>query len=233
VHKAVKSADYPLITDLHSCSTQVGPGTYGYNTGHVFDVDNTSPASVSGALIYGRRQAAQYHAAFKSLHPAFANSHLIATGALMGVRETRRITGDYVLAIDDYLARRNFPDEICRNAYNIDIHSQHDPTAPDRSISELKHRNAEAIKQLGKGESYGIPYRCLTPRRLSNLLVAGRCISTDRSTNGSVRIMACCLTTGEAAGTAAAMAAASNRDVHAVDTDDLRTRLRRYGAYLP
>jgi hypothetical protein len=234
VHKAVKSEEYPLIVDLHSCNTQVGPGTYGYNTGHIFNVDNTDPANISKALVHGRKQAAQYHAAFKSFHPAFANSYLVATGALMGVRETRRIVGDYMLTLDDYLARRSFPDEICRNAYNIDIHPPFDPMAPDRSIDELKHDNAEAIKQLGAGESYGVPYRCLTPRGIKNLLVAGRCISTDRPTNGSVRIMACCLTTGEAAGIAAAMSAASpQKDVHTIDICYLRGRLRRHGAYLP
>ncbi len=78
-----------------------------------------------------------------------------------------------------------------------------------------------------------MPYRCLTPKDLLNVLVAGRCISTDRNVNGSVRIMACCLTTGEAAGIAAAMAAASDRDIHSVDTDVLRDRLKANGAYLP
>jgi cysteine synthase len=79
-----------------------------------------------------------------------------------------------------------------------------------------------------------VPYRCLLPRGLGNVLVAGRCISTDRAVNGSVRIMACCLTTGEAAGVAAALAAVTPAgDVRAVDPAELRTRLRRHGAYLP
>jgi len=79
-----------------------------------------------------------------------------------------------------------------------------------------------------------MPYRCLTPKGLPNVLVAGRCISTERPLNGSVRIMACCLTTGEAAGLAAALAAAADRhDVHAVDATELRRRLHAHGAYLP
>ena len=234
VHQAVRSDEYPLIVDLHSCNTQIGPELYGFNTGHVYDIDNTDPASVSRGLMHGRRQAAQYMAVFRAHHPAFANAHLTATGALLGVRETRRILGDYLLTLDDYLARRSFPDEICRNAYNIDVHAKRDPgEAPERSIEEIKAHLKEQIKQLGPGESFGVPYRCLTPRGVRNLLVAGRCISTDRPTNGSVRIMACCLTTGEAAGAAAALAAAQARDVHAVDTGDLRRRLREHGAYLP
>jgi hypothetical protein len=235
IHQARQSGRYPLITDVHSCSTQIGPRAYGFNTGHIFDVDNTDPASVSRALIYGRQQVAQYHAAFTEFHPAFANAHLTATGALLGARETRRILGDYLLTADDYLARRSFPDEICRNAYNIDVHS-HAAEAQRISrkpLAEIHQWLEETTRPLGPGESYGVPYRCLLPRGLPNVLVAGRCISTDRAVNGSIRIMACCLTTGEAAGLAAAMAAAADGDVHAVDPAQLRASLRAHGAYLP
>jgi hypothetical protein len=240
VHRARASGRYPLIVDQHSCSMQIGPRTYGYNFGHIYGVDNTDPASVSAALIRGRAQAAQYRDAFAEFHPAFAQAMLVATGALLGVRETRRIVGDYVLTMADYLARRSFPDEICRNAYNIDVHGARKPQPDDdearrlgETAAERSRRYEAEVKQLGRGESYGVPYRCLTPRGLANVLVAGRCISTDRSVNGSVRIMACCLTTGEAAGTAAALAAGAQGDVHAVPVPELRRRLVRHGAYLP
>ena len=235
VHKAVASDRYPYIIDEHSCSMPIGPRAYGYNFGHIYDVDNTDPAGVSRALVRGRAQAAQYRHALAEFHPAFGNAFLAATGARLGVRESRRIVGDYVLSLDDYLARRSFHDEICRNAYNIDVHSRREAPvkATPADIEQTKKQLEKKIRQLGKGESYGVPYRCLTPRGLGNVLVAGRCISTDRSVNGSVRIMACCLTTGEAAGVAAAMAAATDQDVHAVDTDVLRATLVRHGAYLP
>ena len=85
-----------------------------------------------------------------------------------------------------------------------------------------------------KGESHGIPYRCLTPKGLANVLVAGRCISTDRYANGAIRVMPPCMSMGEAAGVAAATAAAAPEpDVHAVDTDALRDRLRELGAHVP
>ncbi len=237
IYKAVKSKKYPLISDLHSCYIQIGPRTYGFNTGHIFNVDNTDPHSISDALIYGRKQAAQYQAALAEYHPAFACSFLTSTGTLMGTRETRRIIGDYILTIDDYLARRKFPDEICRNAYNIDVHSKkHSPLVikdKRKVIENIKKNIHREIRGLGKGENYGVPYRSLTPKGLKNVLVAGRCISTDREVNGSVRIMSCCLTTGEAAGVAGSMAAAGSRDVHKVDTDRLRKILKKYGAYLP
>ena len=232
---AVKSDTYPLIEELHSCSMELGPKTYGFNTGHVFGVDNTDPDSVSDALIRGRQMAAQYRDAFAEFHPAFATSLLVATGSLLGVRETRRIVGDYMLTVNDYRTARHFDDEICRNAYGIDVHRSKAETLElsKRSIEELKEWNRKVTDHLERGTSLGVPYRCLTPRGLRNVLVAGRCISTDRQTNGSVRIMACCLNTGEAAGLAAAMAAADSGDVHAVDTGGLRTKLKNHGAHLP
>ncbi len=235
VHKAIDSEKYPDIIELHSCNIKIGPGSFGFNTGHVFGVDNTDPTSVSKALIHGRRMAAQYRDAFAEYHPAFTNAFLVATGSLLGSRETRRIMGDYVLTIEDYSQRRSFPDEICRNAYGIDVHSSKEQalSLAGKTIEEVKHIITQRTRDLGKGESFGVPYRCLTPRGIDNVLVAGRCISTDRQVNGSVRIMACCLNTGEAAGIAAAMTALDCGNVHSVDSNELRKRLKKHGAYLP
>lgn len=89
------------------------------------------------------------------------------------------------------------------------------------------------IEKYGKGESRSIPYRCLTPKGLQNLLVAGRCIATDKLVNASTRIQGACLATGEAAGLAAALTTMKLPvDVHRVKTDLLRKRLREEGQYL-
>lgn len=101
------------------------------------------------------------------------------------------------------------------------------------TIPELQEYNRKYTQPQEAGESFGVPYRCLIPKGLDNVLVAGRCISTDRRTNGSVRIMACCLNTGEAAGIAAAMSAAKSSDVRGVDTEVLRSTLKKHGGYLP
>ena len=233
IHKAISSPDYPLIKELHSCLDQIGPKTFSFNTGHIPDVDNTDPDNLSKALIHGRRMVAQYHEAFAKFHPAFKNAFLSSTGDLLGIRETRRIVGDYVLTADDYLARRSFPDEICRNAYGIDVHRSTKISLANKTIDELKASNHEQIKPFSPGESFGVPYRCLTPKGLKNVLVSGRCISADRSANGSTRVMACCLNTGEAAGVAAGMAAKSDKDVHKMNTNILRQTLINHGAYLP
>ncbi|MCP4642629.1 MAG: FAD-dependent oxidoreductase, partial [bacterium] len=197
-----------------------------------WEVDNTDPASVSKAMMEGRRIARDFRDALAEFHPeAYANAFLVATGSLMGSRESRRVTGDYVLTADDYFARRSFEDEICRNCYFVDIHtSKEEIASTDGTADHVLNR----YEHLKPGESHGVPYRCLTPKGLTNVLVAGRSISCDRAVQASVRVMPPCLSTGEAAGVAAYLAAqADSCDVHAVDTDDLRTRLRGHGVYLP
>lgn len=235
IWKIIKDQKYPDIIELHSCLRKIGPRTFGFNTGHVFDVDNTDPENLSQALLDGRKMAGQYRDALAEYHPAFADGFLAATGALLGIRETRRIVGDAYLTADDYLTARSFPDEICRNAYGIDVHytKKQSLECTTMTIAELKELNQKTRRTLQPGTSIGVPYRCLTPKGLRNVLVAGRCISTDRQVNGTVRIMACCLNTGEAAGIAAAMAANESGDVHIVCVDKLRKTLKRHGGYLP
>jgi hypothetical protein len=230
IHAIVDSGRYPEIPDKHMCHNIVGPGTVGFNAGHVWDVDNTDPATVSRAIMKGRKLALAYRNALAEFHPsAFGNAFLVATGSVLGIRETRRIIGDYILCAEDYIDRRTFDDEICRNCYFIDLHLTKEEA---RTNGELEM--AMRFNRYEKGESHGIPYRCLTPHGLKNVLVAGRSISCDRSVQGSVRVMPVCLAMGEAAGLAAALAVRSpDADVHAVDTKELRRRLREEGAYLP
>ena len=232
IDRIIQSGRYPLIPDNHACNSLVGPGAIGFNAGHLWDVDNTDCASVSAALMQGRKLAAAYRDALAEFFPeAFGGAHLAATGSLMGIRETRRIVGDYVLTVADYLARRSFADEVCRNCYFVDVHAARAEDKDGLGFEAVVHGRFE---HYAPGESHGIPYRCLTPKGLANVLVAGRSISTDRHVQGSTRVMPVCLAMGEAAGAAAAMAArAAPADVHAVDTDALRRRLREAGAYLP
>jgi len=231
LHTRMDSEKYTLLSDLHLCNNLVGPGTVGFNAGHLWGVDNTDPASVTPALIAGRKIAAQFRDALAEYLPAaFANAHLVATAPLMGIRETRRIIGDYVLTVEDYLARRSFADEIGRNCYPVDIHTaQHEVSdALQGTVSAM-----DRFPRYARGESHGIPYRSLIPQGVKNVLVAGRSISTDRPVQASVRVMPVCLVTGEAAGMAAALACETGGDVRAVDVHNLRERLQAEGAYLP
>jgi hypothetical protein len=232
LYKIIESGKYPLIPDAHFCCNLVGPRTVGFNSGHIWNVDNTDPESVSCALVQGRKMAKQYRDALVEFaSDAFGNAFLVSTGSQIGIRETRRIIGDYVLTLDDYIARRSFEDEICRNSYFIDIH-QALADVPN-NLAEKREGLRNAI-HYNAGESHGIPYRCLVPRDLKNVLVAGRSVSCERIVQGSVRVMPVCLAMGEAAGMAAAHSVQySGGDTRAVDVKQLRTRLREEGAYLP
>lgn len=231
VHKLADDERFPHIVDAHLCSNIVGPGTIGFNAGHIFNVDSTDPNSVSRSLIEGRKMAIEFRNAFASYFPeAFANAFLVSTAPSMGIRESRRIEGDYILTADDYAKRATFTDEICRNSYYLDIH----PTKEDHahkafhSIDEDNKRS----QRYAPGESHGIPYRSLLPKNLTNVLVAGRSISCDKRIQGSIRVMPVCLAMGEAAGMAAAHAAVNDCNVHNVNVEHLRTRLLEEGAYL-
>jgi len=229
IHQIVASGRYPLVKDTHMCAALAGPATVGFNAGHLWDVDSCDPYNLSRALMEGRKIAAQIRDGLAEFHPAFHNAHLVATGSLLGVRESRRIVGDYILTLEDYVARRSFPDEICRNSYFLDIH------AAKHEIEQTKQTNLqwERFAHYAKGESHGIPYRCLTPKGLANVLVAGRSISCERVVQGSVRVMPVCLAMGEAAGLAAALAARGDGNTHRVDVAHLRHCLKEEGAYLP
>ncbi len=231
LNRIVAEGKHPLIPDTHCCNNTIGPGCVGFNAGHVWQVDNTDPFSVSKAVIHGRKIAAAMRDAFAEYYPAvFGNAFLVMTGSLLGVRETRRIVGDYELTLDDYLARKSFDDEICRNSYFIDVHHAKAEAHKRTDSADFEKRSF----RYNPGESHGIPYRCLTPKGLRNVLVAGRSISCDRPVQGSVRVMPVCLAMGEAAGAAAAQALkAPSIDVHAIDVTALRKRLREAGAYLP
>jgi len=222
---------YKRLSDLHLCNCLTGPGTVGFNAGHLWDIDGTDPRSLSNAVREGRKIAAEFRDVLAEALPGmFGGAHLAATAPLLGIRETRRIMGDYILTLSDYLARKSFADEICRNAYPVDIHpAKHEIQATrDEKIVIM-----ERFERYKPGESHGIPYRCLVPGKLSNVLVAGRCISTDHPVQASTRVMPVALAMGEAAGVAAAQACAAAGETRAVDTDALRDRLRRRGAYLP
>ena len=125
--------------------------------------------------------------------------------------------------------RAVFEDEIGRYNYPIDIH----PSIPNNET--YAHFSQEFLHEFRyrKGESYGIPYRCLTPRGVDNLLVAGRCISADRYILGSIRVMPGCYITGQAAGMAATLAVENNATTREIPIPTLQQRLKQIGAFLP
>jgi hypothetical protein len=216
--------------DLHLPGMwQVGTNIGGGNIGHTFGVDGTDERSLTEALIWGRKSMFEYERYYKEYLCGFEKMDLVATGSLLGLRETRRIMGDYLLCLDDFQVRASFDDEIGRYCYPVDIH----PSTPDAEEFAEFERQFCILYRYAPGESYGIPYRSLVPKGLANVLVAGRCISVDRYMQGSVRVMPGCYITGQAAGVAAALAVENQTDTRGISTTLLRDRLRKLGACLP
>lgn len=191
----------------------------GFNFGHIFGIDGSRAEDLTKGAIEGRALVHHIVGWLRTL-PGFENAHLTLTGEQIGIRETRRIIGDYVVTADDFLACRTFEDDVTRNAYYIDIHM-------------AKPSSGMTMVHLPPGQSHGIPYRSLLPVGIENVIVAGRSISTDRATQGSTRVMPNCFAMGEAAGTAAAqlVRAGSNRS-RSVDINLLQKQLVRQGAWL-
>lgn len=228
IYDILASKKYPLIKDSHICNCLVGKGSVGFNAGHLWDVHPGDMKSISNAMITGRKIAKEFQEALSEYLPqAFGDAHLVSTAPLMGIRESRRIIGDYEFTMDDYIAKKSFDDEIGRNCYPIDIHrSLEEQTEIAKEKREFKPISYQ------KGESHGIPYRIMLPKGIGNLLVAGRSVSTDRITQGSLRVMPTCLVMGEAAGMAAGMATTENKKPRGIDVEKLRAKLKDAGAYL-
>ncbi len=205
---------------------RTGPASGGGNLGHLFGVDGTDERTVTPAAVQARKMMREYETYFKRYLTGYDAMELVGSAAQFGIRETRRILGDYVLNADDYWRRAVFADEIGRFCYGIDVHAE--------TLEASEERGKEFDHQwLKPGESYGIPYRVLTPRGLDNVLVAGRCVSTDRPVQGSLRVMPGCFITGQAAGVAAALVAQRGVRSRDVAIPELQQLLRRLGAYLP
>lgn len=132
-----------------------------------------------------RTQMHQISAFLRKYVPGFDKSYVVQSGVHTGVRETRRIVGEYQLSADDVLTARKFPDVIARSAYPVDIHN------PEGM--------GTIIKRVPAGEAYDIPLRCLLPQKIDNLLVAGRCISGTHEAHSSYRVMPVSMATGQAA----------------------------------
>ncbi|HEV7180365.1 MAG TPA: FAD-dependent oxidoreductase [Candidatus Baltobacteraceae bacterium] len=188
------------------------------NMTRVTNIDPLDPDDLTRAEIQARLQVMQLVRFFRERVPGFENSRLAATGAQVGVRESRRIAGRYTLTADDVLHARRFDDAIARSAYPIDIHNP-------SGAGTTTHR-------LAPGEAYEIPFRCLVPQNREQLLVAGRCISTTHEALASTRLTPTVMTLGQAAGTAAALAKERGVRVGDVPAEILRANLTADGVDL-
>ena len=174
-------------------------------------------AFLSEAEVEGRRQALEYLRFLRDVVPGYGKAELASFSTQIGVRETRRVRGDYVLTREDVLGARRFDDNIGLCGAPIEDH----------------HSGAGTRwEYLPEGECVGIPFRTLLPKDTDNLLVAGRCFSATHDAHASVRSMAQCMAMGQAAGCAAGLATKRGVSPRELPMATLRSELEASGAIL-
>ena len=196
----------------------VTPGEFSINCSRILDIDATKAEHVTRATMIGQEQCQHIFQFMKKHAPGFENSRIIATADAIGIRETRHIEGEYKLTGDEVAACKVHEDAIACMATNMDTHNKDNPGG-----SFFIPKN---------GPFFTVPYLCLVPKGISNLLVAGRAISADAIAGSAIRMMPSCMAFGQAAGTAAAMCAAQGIAPKNVDIQVLRKTLVEQGQFV-
>jgi hypothetical protein len=188
------------------------------NSTRVTNVLGTDVWDLSYAEWESRRQMRQIAAFLRRYVPGFDKAYVVQSGVNIGVRETRRILGDYQLTADDILQARKFPDVIARSTYPIDIHNP--------------EGKGTTLTRVPPGEAYDIPLRCLLPQNVERVIVAGRCISGTHEAHSSYRVMPVSMATGQAAGVCAALSVGRGKPPRDIPPADVQDELLRQGANL-
>lgn len=189
------------------------PGEVAFNCPRISEnIDGTNPQHLSDAQRTGRQAIRRYTEFCRRYIPGFSRAYLALSAPMVGVRESRRILGEYYLTAEDVLTGKKFEDAIARSNYPIDIHRN-----PGEEGGQLT--------KLSPGSFYEIPYRCLIPKKLENLLVAGRCLSASFEAQASARIQSNCRAMGEAAGLAASLSLQEHISLRKLDGKKLRQEL--------
>src|SRR5207302_1430565 len=196
MRRAAESGEYRLPRLEGSWHRTPHPGVVTVHMTRIPNVDATDPEQLTHAEIEGRRQVREYHRFLRDKAPGFERSVLVATSPAIGVRESRRVIGDYRLTRDDVLGSRRFEDEIALCGAPIEDHA----AGPDTRWTYVPESGV-----------YGIPYRCLLPEGVEGILVAGRCFFATHEPPASPRPYAPCLAVGRGAGAAAQRSVASQK----------------------
>lgn len=219
VEEAEAAGEWDIARKSVNIYMGVKPDQWAVNCVRVANVNSTDPASLSAAEIEGRRQVQQLMNFFHKYVPGCENATLMASGSTLGIRESRHIEGDYVLTVEDLLGGRVFEDSILVASSSVDIHGKNGPMSTE-------------YKTVENGRWYGVPYRCLLPKKVEGLLVAGRSLSATSDAAGAVRVMPPVMAMGQAAGTAAAIAIKDGTTPRNVDISKLVSTLKERKAFL-
>lgn len=215
--RANLSGQYRLPREDGSVHITPLPGVVATNMTRIAQIDATDPAQLTQAETEGRRQALEYVRFLKAEVPGYEQAYLINFSTQAGVRETRRVYGEYRLTREDVLAARKFADAIAQCGAPIE---DHHPGSGTR------------WEYIPNSQTYDIPYRCLLPLKRENLLMAGRCLSATHDAHASVRSMGQCMAMGQAAGTAAALAVSTRQAPRQLSVQSLQQRLLADGVLL-
>lgn len=217
-YKEWKEANLPINRDQVLFFTGPAKDEVLVNMTRVQDLDATNIHDLTKAEFEGRKQVLMVADFLIKWIPGFENSSISSTGAQIGVRESRRIEGEYILSKEDVTAGRKFDDVIAKSGYPIDIHA---PSGKGMEIAWIE----------GDG-SFDIPYRSLVPRNVSNLLVAGRCLSASHEALATTRLTPSAMATGQAAGTAASLAVNASCSPSEINIKELQAILVQDGMVL-
>jgi FAD dependent oxidoreductase len=183
-------------------------------------VDGTDGRSVSKGMMQGRREVTGLFSLMRKYFPGFANARIRSIAPVLGIRETRRIVGDFVYTVEDLVDARDFKDTIGFSGYWWDLPD------PRRPSSQPMEERKVAMPRLYTP----IPYRVMVPRPIRNVICPGRSISVERDVLGPLREQAPCYAMGHAAGLAAAQVAHNCVSFASVDVSHLRADLKAQGA---
>lgn len=216
IPEARKNGDWTIERNEVGNYEQPIEGRWKMNTTRIAHIDATNTEDITKAVMEGRKQVQQVVHFMQKYVPGCEKIQLLQVASTLGVRETRHIKGAYSLTARDILDKKHFDDAICTFAYAIDIHNSEGGGATFKQVNGY----------------YTIPYRCLVPEKVENLLVAGRCISGTSEAAASYRVIPCCVATGQAAGTAAALALKDKKRPGDVDVKVLKGVLLDQGAVI-
>lgn len=215
--RANLSGKYRLPREEGSVHITPLPGVVATNMTRVANVDAIDPIQLTRAEVEGRKQALEYVCFLRTEVPGYERAYLINFSMQIGIRETRRAYGEYRLTREDVLAGRKFGDAIAQCGAPIEDHHAGSGTR---------------WEYIPENNTYDIPYRCLLPLNVANLLIAGRCLSASHDAHASVRSMGQCMAMGQAAGLAAALAVAARQTPRQLSVRALQARLLADGVLL-
>lgn len=225
IAKARAAGDYTIPRDDLGFNPAVGRPEVTMNITRVHGIDGTDPDDLTRAEVESQLQIIEAMRFLRRYLPGFETSYVVSNPFQVGIRETRRIRGSYVLTKEDCRVGQDFPDQVARGAYPLDVHDV--GAAPTGSLVPGGGTDLSKIPR-----SYGIPARALIAEGVENLLAAGRALSATHEAAGSARGQPVCMATGHAAGTIAAMAALAGTQPSRLEMARVQATLRKQNAVL-